>query len=70
VFNFSRVTLGEKCFFLGTPETKSRRAPSFPKAPFISLMAISRILSGRFLGRDDHLSLPDFSESPTNFHSP
>src|SRR5437016_367919 len=31
---------------------------------------ISRILSGRFLGRDDHLSLPDFSESPADFHSP
>ena len=45
MFNFSRVTLGEKCFFLGTPETKSRRAPSFPKAPFIVSMAISRILS-------------------------
>jgi hypothetical protein len=27
-------------------------------------MAISRILSGRFLGRDDHSSLPNFSESP------
>ena len=33
-------------------------------------MAISRILSGQFLGRDDHLSLPDFSKSPTSFHSP
>src|ERR1043166_7437384 len=30
-------------------------------------MAISRILSGQFLSRDDHLSLPDFSESPANF---
>ena len=27
-------------------------------------MAISRILCGQFLGRDDHLSLPDFSKSP------
>jgi hypothetical protein len=24
----------------------------------------------QFLSRDDHLSLPDFSESPANFHSP
>jgi hypothetical protein len=30
-------------------------------------MAISRILSCRRSDRDDHLSLPDFSESPTNF---
>jgi hypothetical protein len=37
---------------------KRRRAPSFPKAPFIFSMAISRILSGQFLSRDDHLSLP------------
>jgi hypothetical protein len=36
----------------------SGRAPSFPKTPFIVLMAISRILSGQFLSRDDHLSLP------------
>ena len=34
-----------------------RRAPSFPKAPFIS-MAISRILSADFSNRDDHLSHP------------
>src|SRR5919198_1730837 len=33
-------------------------------------MAISRILSGQFLSRDDHLSLPDFSKSPANLHSP
>ena len=37
---------------------RGRRAPSFPKAPFIFSMAISRILSGQFLSRDDHLSLP------------
>ena len=27
-------------------------------------MAVSRILCGQFLGRDDHLSLPDCSKSP------
>ena len=37
---------------------KKRRAPPFPKAPFIFSMAISRILSGQFLSQDDHLSLP------------
>src|SRR5205085_4305821 len=36
---------------------QSGRAPSFPKAPFIS-MAISRILSSRRCGTDDHLSHP------------
>ena len=46
---------------------KGRRAPSFPKAPFIFSMAISRILSGQFLSQDDHLSLPDFSGSPMSF---
>src|ERR1041385_4329672 len=39
-----------------------RRAPSFPKAPFIS-MAISRILFPRSRD-DDHLSRCDFSQRP------
>src|SRR4029450_5332453 len=65
-------TIAEKCLEQthAKQDSKKRRAPSFPKAPFIFLMAISRILSGQFLGRDDHLSLPNFSKSPTNFHSP
>ena len=42
---------------LSSPVQK-RRAPSFPKAPFIFSMAISRILSGRRGDQDDHLSLP------------
>jgi hypothetical protein len=37
-------------------QAKKRRAPSFPKAPFIVSMAISRILSPEFLRDDDHLS--------------
>jgi hypothetical protein len=45
----------------------SRRAPSFPKAPFIVSMAISRILSGQFLSRDDHLSQPAFAGCPMTF---
>ena len=37
-------------------EFRKRRAPSFPKAPFIVSMAISRILSARIAHADDHSS--------------
>ena len=43
---------------------KKRRAPSFPKAPFILSMAVSRILSPEFLREDDHLSHPTFAGRP------
>ena len=49
----------------------SGRAPSFPKAPFIVSMAISRILSPEFRD-DDHSSHPSRTrdECPANFYSP
>ena len=48
---------------------QSGRAPSFPKAPSI-LMAISRILFGRLLNRDDHLSQLTCVSRPIRLRAP
>src|ERR1043166_2452588 len=55
----TRVYVDRAALLQQTPiaRLKKRRAPSFPKAPFIS-MAISRILSADFSFCDDHLSHP------------